>query len=82
MNVELSQGSHFFHNLSSFEAKYFMLRYDGPYQVNWEWLNGQSLRRETAHLRHVRVTEPLSIRVDGRHGRGIIRPLANEAPQA
>ena len=29
MNVELSQGSHFFHNLSSFRASYFMVRHDG-----------------------------------------------------
>ena len=28
MNVDFSQGSHFFHNLSSFGATYFMLRYD------------------------------------------------------
>lgn len=82
MNVELSQGSHFFHNLSSFEAKYFMLRYDGPYKVNWEWLNKQSLRRETAHLRHVEVRDPLIICVDGQKGRGVIRTRTDEAVQA
>ena len=27
MNVELSQGSHFFHNLSSFRASYFMVQH-------------------------------------------------------
>ena len=31
MNVELSQGSHFFHNLSSFRTCYFMVRHDGPH---------------------------------------------------
>ena len=30
MNVELSQGSHFFHNLSSFRASYFMV-HDGRF---------------------------------------------------
>jgi len=81
MNVELSQGSHFFHNLSSFEAKYFMLRYDGPYKVNWEWLNRQSLRQETSHLRHVETRDPLIICVDGQKGRGVIRTRADEAVQ-
>ncbi|HTQ09707.1 MAG TPA: PEP/pyruvate-binding domain-containing protein, partial [Fimbriimonadaceae bacterium] len=38
MNVELSQGSHFFHNLSSFRASYFMVRHDGPFPIRWEWL--------------------------------------------
>lgn len=72
MNVDLSQGSHFFHNLSSFESTYFMLRYDGPYRIDWEWLRQQTVRGETEFIRHVRVCEPLSIRVDGRSGRGVI----------
>lgn len=72
MNVDLSQGSHFFHNLSSFEAVYFMLRYDGRFKINWDWLNRQSLEKETDHVRHVRLPEPLLIRVDGRSGRGVI----------
>ena len=48
MNVELSQGSHFFHNLSSFRASYFMLRYDGPFSIDWDWLNRQPVVSETA----------------------------------
>ena len=72
MNVDLSQGSHFFHNLSSFEAVYFMLRYDGRFKINWDWLNRQSLAKETDRVRQVRLTEPLLIKVDGRSGRGVI----------
>ena len=30
MNVEPSQGSHFFHNLSSFQVSYFTVPHDGP----------------------------------------------------
>jgi hypothetical protein len=77
MNVDLSQGSHFFHNLSSFEAVYFMLRYDGRFKIDWDWLNRQSLEKETDHVRHVRLTEPLLIRVDGRSGRGVIKAGSN-----
>lgn len=72
MNVDLSQGSHFFHNLSSFEAAYFMLQYDGPFQIDWDWLNTQPAAHETDLIRHVRLSAPLSIRVDGRSGRGVI----------
>ena len=39
MNVELSQGSHFFHNLSSFRASYFMVQQGGRFGIKWEWLN-------------------------------------------
>lgn len=72
MNVDLSQGSHFFHNLSSFEATYFMLRYDGQFKIDWDWLAQQLLQRETQFVRQVRTAEPISIRVDGRSGRGVI----------
>jgi len=72
MNVELSQGSHFFHNLSSFRACYFMVRHDGPFPIRWEWLNRQPIADETEFVRHVRLPAPLSIRVDGRNGRGVV----------
>lgn len=78
MNVELSQGSHFFHNLSSFRASYFMVPYDGPFQINWEWLNQQPIIEETELVRHVRPRLPLSVKVDGRHARGVIKAAAGE----
>lgn len=72
MNVELSQGSHFFHNLSSFRASYFMVRHDGPFPINWNWLNRQPIVTETELVRHVRPSVSLSVRVDGRNARGVV----------
>ena len=72
MNVELSQGSHFFHNLSSFRANYFMVRHDGRYAIDWSWLNRQPMVQETAFVRHVRCANPLMVRVDGRNARGVV----------
>ncbi len=72
LNVERSQGSHFFHNLSSFQVCFFSVRYDGPWAIQWEWLNQQTAVRETSHLRHVRLEVPLNILVDGRCGKGVI----------
>ena len=72
MNVELSQGSHFFHNLSSFRASYFMLRHDGPFSINWDWLNHQSVVSDTELVRHVRLTSPILVKVDGRTARGVV----------
>lgn len=74
MNVELSQGSHFFHNLSSFRASYFMVHFDGRFPIRWEWLNQQPIIRETEFVRHVRPVCPISVRVDGRSARGLILP--------
>jgi hypothetical protein len=72
-SVEPSQGSHFFHNLSSFGVTYFMIRHDAAPGIDWSWLAGCDTVAETEHVRHVRLGEPLSIRVDGRTARGVIR---------
>ena len=72
MNVELSQGSHFFHNLSSFRTSYFMVRHGKHLGINWDWLNRQPVVHETDLIRHVRPAENLAVRVDGRSRRGVI----------
>ena len=72
MNVELSQGSHFFHNLSSFRASYFMLRHDGPFSIDWDWLNRQAIVSDTELVRHVRLASPILVKVDGRMARGVV----------
>jgi hypothetical protein len=72
MNVELSQGSHFFHNLSSFRASYFMVQHGRPFGIDWDWLSRQPVVHETEFVRHVRPTESLTVRVDGRTARGVI----------
>jgi len=83
MNVELSQGSHFFHNLSSFRTSYFMVQHGGRFPINWEWLNRQPVIHETALIRHVRPVVSLSVYVDGRSRRGVILPqLANKIGEA
>lgn len=74
MNIELSQGSHFFHNLSSFRTSYFMVRHEARLGINWNWLNRQPVIHETELIRHVRPAVSLLVRVDGRSRRGVILP--------
>lgn len=76
MIVELSQGSHFFHNLSSFRVPYFSIRASGRAPIDWEWLARQPAVSETRLIRHVRPATAFEVRVDGRSGRGVIlKPL-------
>jgi len=72
MNVELSQGSHFFHNLIGFHVGYFSIPYGGSARIDWSWLSRQQSHGESQFLRHVVTRAPLEIRMDGRSGRGII----------
>jgi hypothetical protein len=71
--IELSQGSHFFHNLASFGVSYFCVEETG-YPIRWDWLAQQEVVSETELVRHVRARAPLHVRVDGRSGRGLILP--------
>jgi len=72
MNVDLSQGSHFFHNLTSFNVSYFSIPYYGKFKVDWEWLSRQSVEQETNFVKHVKLDSPLIIKADGRNSRGLI----------
>lgn len=78
MNVELSQGSHFFHNLISFKVSYFSVSHSGGYRIDWKWFDRQNTETETDLVRHVRLSSPLQIKVDGRSGRGVIKALSTE----
>ncbi len=72
MNVDLSQGSHFFHNISSFQVSYFSVPHSGRYAIDFEWLSAQPAAAETEFVRHVRVASPVVVQVDGRTGRGVV----------
>jgi hypothetical protein len=70
MNFMLSQGTHFFHNITSFQVCYFSVAHWDKYKIDWQWLDRQRIMYETQFIRHVRPRAPLRIKVDGRTGRG------------
>jgi hypothetical protein len=72
MNVEPSQGSHFFHNITSFQVSYFSVHHAHLHGIDWDWLGRQDPVVETAFLRQLRLPEPLLVKVDRRSGRGAI----------
>ncbi len=72
MNVEPSQGTHFFHNLTSFRVQYFTVPHTGPYSIAWDWLERQPAVAQTDFVRHVRLAVPLRSKINGRIGRGVI----------
>ncbi len=73
MTKEPSQGSHFFHNLSSFAVLYLTVAAGEPEAIDWDFLAAQPEVAATAHVRHVRCRQPLEVAVDGRSRRGVVR---------
>ena len=69
--VELSQGSHFFHNLLSFKVSYFSIA-PSTGRIEWDRLESLPAVTETSFVRCTRLASPLLIRVDGRTGRGVV----------
>jgi hypothetical protein len=72
VRVELSQGSHYFHNILHMHVKYFTLSRSSQYRVDWDWLGQQKVVLETQFFKHVQLQNPLTIKVDGRSSRGVI----------
>jgi CheY-like chemotaxis protein len=71
--IDPSQGTHFFHNLTSFRVGYFTINpyiKDGFYDV--EFLNKQAAVFENNNLRHVRFKKELAVKIDGRKNMGVV----------
>jgi hypothetical protein len=73
MSPEPSQGSHFFHNLSSFGVLYLTVALGGEPGIDWAFLRRQEEVAATAHVHHVRCASPLEVEVDGRSRMGVVR---------
>ena len=73
LDVDPSQGSHFFQNITSFRVRYFSVNSttnDGF--VDWEWLRAQPAIEETSFVRHIRLSSPVVVKVNGHQNKGII----------
>ncbi len=71
-DIEPSQGSHFFHNLVSFQVCYLTILNNAEDRIDFGFLNRQEALTEMTFIRHIRLRKPLTIKVDGRRGRGIV----------
>ena len=72
-NVQQSQGSHFFHNITTFGVFYFTINpflKDGFYDT--EYLASLKAEYEDEFLRHISLKKPIIVKTDGRNGHGVI----------
>jgi len=83
MAPDPSQGSHFFHNITAFHVSYFTIAREGSGRIDWEWLARAPEVSCGRYVRHVRVASPLTVKIDGRRGAGVVSraPLDAAAPR-
>ncbi|HVP58183.1 MAG TPA: PEP/pyruvate-binding domain-containing protein [bacterium] len=72
IRTAMSQGSHFFHNVTSFKIFFFSVPPESAYSVKWERILKQRVVSRSDFVVHAEFERPLSVRVDGRTGRGVI----------
>ena len=73
-NIDPSQGTHFFQNLTSFGVGYFTVDTnveDGGF-VNKDFLDALPAVEETKYVRHVRLDRPMRILMDGKKQEGAV----------
>lgn len=72
MDVELSQGAHFFHNLTSFEILSFSIHHSENHKINFDWLDNQPSESETEFVRHLKLDQPITIKANSQNNLGVI----------
>jgi len=73
LRVTPSQGTHFFQNLTAFNVGYFTVNPElDEGEVDWEWLDGQPHLSAVAHVRHIRLADPVIVTMNGKKGEGVV----------
>ncbi len=72
-NIDPSQGTHFFQNLTSFGVGYFTINtHIGGGIWQKDLLDAMPAVEETRYVRHVRLDRPLQIMMDGKKQEGVV----------
>jgi len=74
-HVEPSQGSHFFHNLTSLGLGYFHIKKTTPSPeefIDWDWIKEQKVSWKSKFVKHFSFTKPLEVRINAKKSQGVI----------
>jgi hypothetical protein len=74
LRADPSQGSHFFHNITSLDISYLTTSGNGDDFLDWNWLKAQPPVAATRYLRHLRLAKPLTLKIDGKKTQAVILP--------
>ena len=72
LKAEPSQGSHFFHNITTLGINYITVSEDGEDFLDWDWLTSLPAATETFYVAHLKLDKPFTLKVDGRKSRCVM----------
>lgn len=71
--IDPSQGTHFFQNLTSFGVSYYTISHGSESDYcDFDYLNAQPAVYENAYFRHLRFENPIIIKTDGKRNIGVL----------
>jgi len=78
LRADPSQGSHFFHNITSLGINYVTISDNNEDVLDWNWLTTLPVANETQFVAHVKLEKPFVLKVDGRSSQCVMftGPLA------
>lgn len=74
LHADPSQGSHFFHNITSLGINYLGIPPKGESYIQMEYLDNKPAEMETDYLRYVEFNDPIILKIDGKNSRGVLLP--------
>ncbi|MCG8532143.1 MAG: hypothetical protein MI749_15980 [Desulfovibrionales bacterium] len=77
LRVEPSQGSHFFHCITTLGINYIMVTNSQQEYIDWDWLKNEPVQTQKTFVTHLRFDSPLGIKVDGRTAESILQKPEN-----
>jgi hypothetical protein len=72
IHAEPSQGSHFFHNITSLGINYLNVGHHPSDHLDQQWIESLPVETQFEHVLHLTNPQPLTLKVDGRNSIGVI----------
>ncbi len=72
LKADPSQGSHFFHNITSLGISYLTVVDNRDNFIDWHWLGSLQPNSVTPHVTHARLDRPLTIKIDGKTSHAVL----------
>jgi hypothetical protein len=80
IRAEPSQGSHFFHNITTLGIPYLHVGQSPADRLDGEWIGSLAVVQRGTYVVHATTRVPLTLKIDGRQRFGILlKPPENEA---
>ena len=76
IKADPSQGSHFFHNITSMGIPYITVT-EGHDRFDWTWFAQKMVKQETQFLRHVRCENAFTIKINSKESQCVMVDIKN-----